>query len=115
MNDNIKALIEQTGMMLESRELLYTVEPNGYHVSDLEHLENNLEAVRIFFDNGLEKLCNLIILECMNICDKIEDNYLENPKYDDCVDVDFSHAIGAGVCYNSIALHFGVENETNSL
>jgi hypothetical protein len=115
MNDNLKALIEQTGMTLKPRELLEDDEPNGYHVSDLDHLENNLGAVRVFFDGGVEKLCNLIIKECMDICDKIEDSYLENPKYDDIENDDYAYAIGAGVCYNAIASHFGEENETNSI
>jgi hypothetical protein len=72
MNERIRLLAEQAGMALTPRRLYDDNEPDGYLESDLDYLENNLEATRVFFEGGLEKFAELIIREC---CNKIERKY----------------------------------------
>ena len=67
MNEKIKQLVEQAGMTLKARRPAYDDEPDGYLESDLEYLDNNLEATRVFFDGGLEKFAELIVRECISI------------------------------------------------
>lgn len=49
-----------------------------------------------------EQFANLIIKECIDLCDEIEDDYLK-----EFGDRDIS--IGAGACSYKISAHFGVE------
>jgi hypothetical protein len=66
MNERIRELIEQAGMTLKPRRLYDDNEPDGYLESDLDFLDNNLEATRVFFEGGLEKFAELIVKECAN-------------------------------------------------
>lgn len=49
-----------------------------------------------------EQFANLIIKECIDLCDEIEDDYLKEFG-------DMDIAIGAGACAYKISAHFGVE------
>ena len=69
MNERIKELIEQAGMTLKPRRPYYDDEPDGYMESDLDYLDNNLEATRAFFEGGLEKFAELLIRECHALVD----------------------------------------------
>ena len=64
MNERIRALAEQAGMALKPRRLYDDNDPDGYLESDLDYLENNLAATRVFFEGGLEKFAELIVREC---------------------------------------------------
>lgn len=67
MNERIRELVEQAGMTLKPRRLYDDNEPDGYLESDLDYLDNNLEATRVFFEGGLEKFAELIVKECMSV------------------------------------------------
>jgi len=53
--------------------------------------------------NLLEMFAELIIQECITLCDKIEDSYLKGD------DPNTDIAIGAGVCGYHIGKYFGVD------
>jgi hypothetical protein len=72
MNERIKELIEHAGMTLKPRRPYDDNEPDGYLESDLDFLDNNLEATRVFFEGGLEKFAELIVRECIGIVEKNE-------------------------------------------
>jgi hypothetical protein len=74
MNERIKELIEHAGMTLKPRRLYDDNEPDGYLESDLDFLDNNLEATRVFFEGGLEKFAQLIAEDCAKMLD--EDSYI---------------------------------------
>ena len=67
MNERIKELAKQAGMTLKPRRLYDDNEPDGYLESDLDFLDNNLEATRVFFEGGLEKFAELIVQECQTV------------------------------------------------
>jgi hypothetical protein len=67
MNERIRELAEQAGMALKPRRLYDDNEPDGYLESDLDYLDNNLEATRVFFEGGLEKFAELIVRECIGL------------------------------------------------
>jgi hypothetical protein len=97
MNERIKELVEQAGMTLKAPRPAYDDEPDGYLESDLEYLDNNLEATRVFFDGGLEKFAELIVRECVgriqlhNRMDEVTEQWV----YDNLV--------------SDVKEHFGVE------
>lgn len=51
------------------------------------------------------KFAELIVKECVGICDRVEDEYLNNEQ----LPSNEKYAIGAGVCRNTLYKHFGVE------
>ncbi len=51
----------------------------------------------------IEKFSNLIIQECIRLCDEIEDDYLKGE------DRNTDIGVGAGTCAYEIEKHFGVE------
>jgi hypothetical protein len=81
MRDIIRELVEQTGMSL-------------YNNSD------EFFGRQDNFD--FRKFANLIIKECIDLCDEIEDDFLKEFG-------DISVSIGAGACSYKISAHFGVE------
>jgi hypothetical protein len=66
MNERIKELIAQAGMTLKERQLYDEENYPGYECSDNDHFDDNLSAVRAFFDSGLEKFAELIVRECIS-------------------------------------------------
>jgi hypothetical protein len=72
MNERVLELAEQAGMTLKPRRLYDDNEPDGYLESDLDFLDNNLEATRVFFEGGLEKFAELIVRECVGIADEYD-------------------------------------------
>ena len=57
----------------------------------------------------MEKFAELIVKECANICDKLEDEYL---KESGCQFTDDDNSLigtGAGICCTEILDHFDVE------
>ena len=94
MNERILELAEQAGMALKPRRLYDDNEPDGYLESDLDYLDNNLEATRVFFEGGLEKFAELIVRECANIDFRREVGLTADDDYE----------IG-----KIIKVHFGVE------
>ena len=91
MNERILELAEQAGMTLKPRRLYDDNEPDGYLESDLDFLDNNLEATRVFFEGGLEKFAELLVRECIGI---VKQRWI-NPDED--------------VIAEEIKQHFGVE------
>ena len=51
-----------------------------------------------------ELFAKLIIQSCINVCDKVEDEYLNNEELLN----NEKYAIGAAVCCNALHKHFGV-------
>ena len=72
MNERLKQLAEQAGMALKPRRLYDDNDPDGYLESDLDYLDNNLEATRVFFEGGLEKFAEMIVRECIAMADEFE-------------------------------------------
>jgi len=68
MNERIRELVEKSGMTLKPRRPYCDDEPDVYMESDLDYLDNNLEATRVFFEGGLEKFAELIVQECARVC-----------------------------------------------
>ena len=67
MNQRIRELIEEAGMTLKPRRPHDASHPNGYMESDDSYFYYNLEAVRVFFEGGSEKLAELIVRECADV------------------------------------------------
>ena len=84
--------------LIELSEKCKTITFNPFRVGGIEELD-------------VVKFANLIIKECMDICDNVEDIYLTENESDKMHHI----GLGAGVCRDEISKHFGVENETNSL
>ena len=57
----------------------------------------------------LEKFAELIINECIKICDDTENEYLSAESEQLLGEDNHKFAIGAGVCCNRIKLKFGIE------
>ena len=74
MNSRIQALVEQAGMTLKPRRPYIDEEPDGYLESDMDYLDNNIEATRVFFEGGLERFAELIVRECAELATKEYDN-----------------------------------------
>jgi len=51
-----------------------------------------------------ELFAELIIQTCINVCDKVEDEYLNNEELLN----NEKYAVGAAVCCNTLHKHFGV-------
>ena len=70
MNKPTKQLIDRAGLTLKPRQMY----PGSttYLVSDDDHFDDNLEAVRAFFDQGAEKLVHMVVQECAQF---VEDTY----------------------------------------
>ena len=98
MNQRIQKLAEQAGMALKTRRLYDDNDPNGYLESDLDFFDNNLEATRTFFEGGLAKFAELIVLEICKELDKAQWD-----KGEDWVCADGTRIIP------QIKEHFGVE------
>jgi hypothetical protein len=98
MNEQIRELAEQAGMTLKPRRLYDDNEPDGYLESDLDFLDNNLEATRVFFEGGLEKFAELIVRECARIVPNT-----------DLGDVDGGDSAVLRAASKQIREHFGVE------
>jgi hypothetical protein len=73
MNSRIKELVEQAGMTLKPRRPYIDEEPDGYLESDIDYLDNNIEATRVFFEGGLERFAELIVRECLDIVEGEDD------------------------------------------
>jgi hypothetical protein len=101
MNERIRELAEQAGMTLKPRRLWDDNEPNGYLESDDDYFQHNLEAVREFFDGGLEKFAELIIEECVSLCMAVEND-------DELSDYVGGFRDGALLCQSEIKERFGV-------
>lgn len=80
MNEKIRELAIQSGMSL-------------YNNSD------EFFGRQDNFD--FRKFANLIVKECIDLCDEIEDDYLKDGY--------IATAIGAAACAYKISAHFGVE------
>ena len=74
MNSRIQALVEQAGMTLKPRRPYIDEEPDGYLESDIDYLDNNIEATRVFFEGGLERFAELIVRECAELATKEYNN-----------------------------------------
>ena len=101
MNERIRELIEHAGMTLKPRRPYDDNEPDGYLESDLDFLDNNLEATRVFFEGGLEKFAELIVQECLKIAKNREDEFESAGLLEE------SNAVG-NVAYR-ISRQFGVK------
>lgn len=66
MNERIRELAEQAGILLKPRRPYYNDEPDGYLESDNDFILNNDDAVMAILEGGLEKFAKLILRECIN-------------------------------------------------
>jgi hypothetical protein len=69
MNQPTQQLIDRAGLTLKPREMYDDL--GDYWVSDRDHFDDNLEAVRAFFDQGAEKLVHLVVQECAQFTDPV--------------------------------------------
>jgi hypothetical protein len=105
MNSRIKELVEQAGMTLKPRRPYIDEEPDGYLESDMDYLDNNLEATRVFFEGGLERFAELIVRECAELIDNKE-MITAAQTYDEVFVAKYDTK---ELCANQIREHFGVE------
>ena len=105
MNERIRELAERAGMALKPRRLYDDNEPDGYLESDLDYLDNNLEATRVFFEGGLEKFAELIVLKCIEQGKQIQSQSVSNGSEE----YNTGREMGIEVFLNQIKKHFGVE------
>lgn len=94
MNDRIKELAAQAGILCKPREPYDEVNLPGMMCSDNDHYKDNFLAVRAFFDGGLDKFAELIVKECADLFD---DDPESGTRY-----------TGVG-CRDMIKWYFGVE------
>lgn len=88
MNNRIRELVEQAILDV-----------------DIVYEDNilNEELAKMYIPNCFaEQFAKLIIKECIDLCDEIEDDYLKEFG-------DMDVAIGAEACSYKISAHFGVE------
>lgn len=88
MNNKIRELVEQAILDV-----------------DIVYEDNilNEELAKMYIPNCFaEQFAKLIIKECIDLCDEIEDDFLKEFG-------DISVSIGAGACSYKISAHFGVE------
>jgi len=83
MNERIKELAKQAGILCKPRQLFDDNEPDGYLCSDNDHFADNYLEVRAFFDGGLDKFAELIIEEC---ADNLVQANMSNPAYAKAMD-----------------------------
>lgn len=86
MNERIKTLIKESG----GHNIAYEDRPGSYSYA--------------FTDNSVEKFAELIVRECINICNDIADPHLYRNQ-------DILQRMNPGASYAAkvIKLHFGVE------
>jgi hypothetical protein len=75
MNDKIKALAEQAGILCKPRQPYDEGNLPGMMCSDDDHFKDNFLAVRAFFDGGLDKFAELIVKECARISKEADDTW----------------------------------------
>lgn len=76
MNERVKELAEQAGILCKPREPYDEVNLPGMMCSDNDHYKDNFLAVRAFFDGGLDKFAELLIQRCTELSDLAEKNCL---------------------------------------
>lgn len=101
MNERIKELAKQAGMGF-GKPFKQT--------EDTLYIKSDKVADAIATDAGTHqeqvlKFAELLIKECIMICDKVENDYLNNEQLPN----NEKYAIGAGVCRNTLYKHFGVK------
>ena len=106
MNERIRQLVEQAGMTLKPRRPYIDEEPDGYLESDMDYLDNNIEATRVFFEGGLERFAELIVKECADILMKPE--YAMNHP-EELSQYNKGWVYGRLLGIEQIKQHFGVE------
>lgn len=116
MNDKIKELYVEfhTQRRLKIEAL---TEQRRIQLIEEDGRENSPHATRDAYywameqtseEDELNVFAELIIKECVSICDRIEDEYLEKIE-DEYVPDTVEIAVGAGKCCAEILHHFGVE------
>jgi hypothetical protein len=107
MNERIKLLAEQAGILSKPRRIgpAPIIQPgvlNPYrkYVSDEEYIQDNIDVVRaVLGNNGLEKFAELLVFECVNA---VMDGTKEGDHYAQRIEHHFDNGPGG-------ILHFGVE------
>lgn len=92
MNERIKELMKKAGGHMKAGEFRGFFLPPPPDYIDPETVD-------------LKKFSELLIKECIMICDKVENDYLNNEQLPN----NEKYAIGAGVCRNTLYKHFGVK------
>jgi hypothetical protein len=82
MNERIRELVQQSGMELKPRQPYDEENLPGYVVSDMDYFDDNLEAVRAFFDGGLEKFAELIVKDCLAKLLSLKEGYDDPGTYE---------------------------------
>jgi hypothetical protein len=98
MNELIKELVKKAGGRLSTHTL------TSYPAQRRESIE--------LWDKNIEKFAELIVKECMSMCDELKVEYFNHRK--NTMDFDEKHiyAEGESACFNlrfKMKKHFGVE------
>ena len=76
MNQRIRELLVKAEIEIKARRPALDEEPDGYVESDNDFMGNNCEAIiRLLEEGGLEKFAELIVLECVDIIEKLPAGY----------------------------------------
>jgi hypothetical protein len=102
MNQPTKQLIDRAGLTLKPRQMYDDL--GDYWVSDQDHFDDNLEAVRTFFDQGAEKLVQLVVIECGQT---LVDNTPAVQLHENSYNQGYDRAMND--CIHHIYAHFGLE------
>ena len=95
MNERIKELALDAGISRLQDDLrLVVVDSNGDAIDPM---------------SGLEKFAELIIQECIKICDETEDEYLTDESEELLGEQNWKYAIGAAGCRSNIIQYFEIK------